>query len=70
MKNFIVTAIAVCTLAAALIINTIKLNDRITELENALQQTYIELQEHKYKNSDSYTNDHNEDDIMIEHENY
>lgn len=57
MKDFIYTTIALSILALALIINCIKLNNRINELEDCIQQTYAELQEHKYKSSEFYTND-------------
>ena len=57
MKNFIYTTIALSILALALIINCIRLTNRINELEDNIQQTYIELQEHKYKSSEFYNND-------------
>lgn len=56
MKNFIYTTIALSILALALIINCIKLNNRINELEECIHQTYTELQEHKCKSSEFYTN--------------
>lgn len=54
MKNFIYTTITLSILSAALIINCIKLNNRINELEECIQQTYTELQEYKYKTSEFY----------------
>ena len=57
MKNFIYTTIALSILALDLIINCIKLNNRINELEECIHQTYTELQEHKYKSSEFYNKD-------------
>lgn len=49
MKNFIYTTIALSILALALIISCIRMSNKINELEDQIEQTYIELQEYKYR---------------------
>lgn len=48
MKNFIYTTIGLCIVTVVLIINCVRLQNRINQLEDCVEQVYTELQYHQY----------------------